>query len=257
VITFKYYTRRGVLKQGRLYHKFDLPWDYEAVKWHECTNEDSGKFIMFDDGSELFTRVLKCNAITVTTECGLYRRDDLIHCFDMKNPYANYSGVPAGAEHTLVRPLTRQEKGLVTRYQRGDKLKYVTPRIVLSARDVMKKKLEDLGVTGSTIVENYYRLSQGKGPQALTATDRMAMIMGVNTTKLEEDEDLGKLKARKQLDIDLIKGLSGGNNDVDTMNRIKSNLNDVASEEIYTHEVRSDIEDGSGSEDFTPTEGLI
>ena len=60
-----------------IYNIWDVK-DRDIVGW-DCTKEDIGKFIAFDDGSKLFTRILNCNSMAVRTEIGTFRRADIVH----------------------------------------------------------------------------------------------------------------------------------------------------------------------------------
>ena len=123
----------------RLYHRWDV--DKYIVDWNSIDESSKGEYVMFDDGSELITRIIGYNKDAVRTEAGVFRKGDLVHLCNPKPANTSYSGMYGRSEHLLVRQLGKQEQLLITRYIRGDKIRMITPRIVEGARQRMENEL--------------------------------------------------------------------------------------------------------------------
>ncbi len=134
------------IKTLRIYQESDVQ-DEEVVGW-DCMKEDVGKLIGFDDGSELYTRILGVSDLSIRTEIGAFRRADIVHCCVPKFPNTNYSGVLSKEEHPLVRKYSPREKGTVTRMLNGEDIpaKFITPRIKMLSIERLRAAADAKGV---------------------------------------------------------------------------------------------------------------
>lgn len=169
------------------YHRWDVG-DEDVVSWSDCTKEDAGKYIMFDDGTELYTKVITCNYAVIRTEAGSFRRDDIVHLCIPKYKHSNYSGVISKDEHPLVRPYTRGEKALATRMANGEELKFISNRVKMLCKDNIKAHLNEM--TGGSqeateihVAKTIYRVSNGNGMPALKAAELICNMNDINISE--------------------------------------------------------------------------
>lgn len=142
-------TYKDKSKTAYLYHDWDVE-GRDVVGW-DCTKDDVGKFIRFDDGSNLHAKIIGVSDEAVRTEVGVFRRDDIVHCCIPKWHNANYSGVLSKEEHPFVRPYSHREKGTVTRLLKGEDIpgKFITPRIKMFTLERLREEVEKYEMTNS------------------------------------------------------------------------------------------------------------
>ena len=186
----------GVSFNSIAYHRFDIEDESQIVTWDTVTKGDENKFIMFDDGSELYARIYFLSGKgRIGTSCGTYYIPDIIHCWQPKAPKSSYSGEFKSMVHLDVVPLGRQERSIVTRVTRGEKMKSLTPRLEEGITNVVQQQVVDLGYSVETLDKELtgelinMAMSTKYSPQKLKAIENMKRMLGdVDITKLEKDE---------------------------------------------------------------------
>ena len=167
-----------------LYHRWDLI-DF-IVDWATITKDSIGSYVMFDDGSELIVKIIGVNKDAVRTSAGVFRITDIVHWCNPKCIKAGYSGMYGNREHLLVRPLGKQEKGLITRYIGGEKLKKVTPRILAGSRDRAKNELSRQGMSVEEATSLLITIARRPGNKQLDAVRDVFRFFDVETQKVPE-----------------------------------------------------------------------
>lgn len=216
-----------------MYHSWDIPDDANVLDNIKlATKKHVGWFIRYTDGSNLYTKIISVSPKVIGTETGLLRRFDIIHCALPKGRWCNYSGVAPSQEHPLVRPYTRNEKSLATRLLAGEQLKYVTPRVKMNALERAKDHADKLQVGVEDCVENYIRLMKGNGNAALSATDRMMIIQGVDPMRLPEEKNTKDDNNIQICGAELRKLLNQGATMIPNVSDIRGMLSNVQQAEV-------------------------
>jgi len=173
----------------KLYHRWDVA-DF-IVNWETITEKSVGSYVMFDDGSELITKIIGFNKLAVRTEAGVFKKTDIIHICNPKAPKTAYSGMYGNREHLLVRPLGRQEKALITRYIGGEQLKKVTPRILAGARDRANVELARQGMSVEEATSLLIQIARKPGNKQLDAVRDIFRFYSIDTQKVKEESKGG------------------------------------------------------------------
>ncbi|MHB0929314.1 MAG: hypothetical protein ACYC3W_10535, partial [Candidatus Nanopelagicales bacterium] len=167
-------------------------WDVDpgdVVEWDSCTPADKGKLIMFDDGSEWYTKILNVCDSAVKTETGTYKRADFVHCCNIKWPGGFYSGVPAKEEHPLVRAYTQFEKAMSTRMIRGSYPKDKTPskRILMLTVEKLQEQITRYGVNEEWAIAHLKKWVETGNRHAYQALSALMRIEGVELNQQTGD----------------------------------------------------------------------
>jgi len=187
-----------------VYHRYDLDKERGITTWEDCTKQDVGKYIMFDDGSELYTIVHGCNHSVVRTEAGSFRREDIRHLCVPKYKYSNYSGTISKDEHPLVRGYTKGEKALATRLAGGEKVKFISNRVKMLCLDNIRNEINQLTggdkeATEKHIAKTIVRVSMGNGMPALKACEMIAIANDTNLTDAPMKKEIGNKPLFEQI----------------------------------------------------------
>jgi len=172
----------GVVERIELYHRWDVL--TYIMDWSTITDQSKGQYLMFDDGTELIVRITGVNKDAVRTTAGVFRITDLVHLCIPKNTKAGYSGMFGNREHLLVRPLGRQEKGLITRLIGGENLQRITPRITVGARDRTKNELTRQGFTVEEATTLLIEIARKPGNKQLDAVRDIFHLYEIDTTSV-------------------------------------------------------------------------
>lgn len=144
---------------------------------------------MFDDGSEWYTRIVNCSDEAIKTEAGTHKRADIVHVNRIKWPGGNYSGVPSGEEHRLVRSYTKREKAFATRTINGTlNGKPITKRIKMLVLEKLADQADEHGVTEEYVVSRLKHWSDTDNRHALEALKTLCRIKGI---ELNQQTDKG------------------------------------------------------------------
>ena len=191
-------TVKGMDFISTVYNQWDIE-ESEIVEWNSLTIEDKGKYVMFDDGSELYAKIIHVGNGTIQTECGTYVIGDIVHCFQPKYKKSNYAGVFASELNLKVLPLARQEKSIVTRIINGEKMNSLTPRIEEGVANATVQQMIELGYDPKEVsmksIDRIIRMamSDKDSPQVLKANENLQrMINNIDITKLETQASLKK-----------------------------------------------------------------
>jgi len=196
----------GVSFNSIAYHRFDIDIE-DVVTWEEVTKGDEGKYLMFDDGSELYAKIYFLSGKgRVNTSCGTYYIPDIVHCWQPKAPKSSYSEAFKSTVSLDVVPLGRTEKSIVTRISRGEKMATTTPRIDAGVLNVVQEEAVALGYNLEDLNKNLTQemikmaMSVKYSPQKLKAIENMKRALAnTDVTKLETEitkkkKDLGAIE---------------------------------------------------------------
>ena len=176
----------GKIEMVILYHRWDV--DNYITDWNTIDESSIGKYIMFDDGSEMITKIVGYSKGAVRTECGVFRKGDLIHLCNPKAKNTSYSGMYGRSEHLLVRQLGKQEQALITRHIGGEKLRVMTNRIIEGARLRMENELIKQGMTPEEATSIIIDIARKSGNKQLDAVRDIFCMMGIDTKVPMEDD---------------------------------------------------------------------
>lgn len=169
----------------KVLHKWDLPENADIRDWNNVDCKD--QYVMFDDGSDLYSNVLSFNSNIIRTDCGAFKINDIVHCFIPKYPWSSYSGCMPSDEHPYVRPYGRQEKALATRMIGGEQLKVVTTRVKMLVLERLNEALSvDCNIDELYIAKNLVRLTKGDGMAAVSATKIIMNLSNINPDGKQE-----------------------------------------------------------------------
>jgi hypothetical protein len=170
----------GKRKIVKVYNSWDVN-PADVVEWDSCIQADKGKLIMFDDGSEWYTKIVGVTDTAIKTETGTYKRDDIVHCCNIKWPGGFYSGVPATEEHPFVRAYTKFEKAMSTRILRDSYPKDKTPskRILMLTMDKLKEQISRHGITEEWAVKHLKQWVESGNRHAYQALTALMRIEGI------------------------------------------------------------------------------
>lgn len=182
----------GRRKIVTVYQEWDIA-NESVVDIETCTKADAGKLVRFTDGSGWFVRMLNCSDLAVKTESGTYRREDIVQCSRIKWPGGNYSGVPSGEEHPLVRGYTRREKAFATRLINGTLGdKKLNKRMRMLALEKLQEASRQHGVDEEFIVGNLVKMAtKTEGRHSFNANITLARMNGIELNQ-QTKQDVGK-----------------------------------------------------------------
>ena len=183
MVQYEIYT--GTLKQlSTFYDEWDIDnCDDRLTDWHACTNRDKGKFIKFDDGSELYAEIYLVGKDYIRTSAGVHRVKDIVHCSKPKYKHWGYSGANANEESFNVRPPSKNEKAKAHRMIMGHKPRTMTRRVRMLVLDDLKKEAEDNGADASYVMKRLKHWSDGDGQHAYKSLVTQARIQGIEIEK--------------------------------------------------------------------------
>jgi hypothetical protein len=131
-------------------------WDIDpstALEFRDVTIGDEGKYVRFNDGSELFTVVIRVTPRLIYTECGIFRRADIVHsCWPKRYVMCLYD-VDEHEVHPAVKPYSMKEKKMVERFIAGEgKMTYITPRLKMLTLERLKEHANAQGMDENEIL---------------------------------------------------------------------------------------------------------
>jgi hypothetical protein len=146
-------------RETTYYHIWDLdPEDIVTVK--DAKKADKGKYLDFQDGSGLYSRIMNVSPKTIRTEACVIRREDIVHISHFHGRNKAYSGIYKTEEHELIRPFRPQEKKAGYNLMKGRQIKYLTPRIKVFIMKEISKKLESKGATVDWAIDRLKELAE-------------------------------------------------------------------------------------------------
>jgi hypothetical protein len=152
---------RHKVKDVVLYHRWDLEPD-QIVTVNQADFNDKGKYLDFDDGSGLYSKILSVTKISIRTEACVVRREDIVHTCRFHYPQTAYSGFHKREEHELIRGFRPQEIRTAHRMIKGYQVKYATPRIKVLVMKKISEKLKEKGATLDWAIDKLKGLAESK-----------------------------------------------------------------------------------------------
>lgn len=205
------------------YHSFDIEDNsLKLTNWFILTSLDIDKFILMDDGSELYVKISYVNGEYVRTSGGTYRTRDIVHCAVPKYKLNGYSGASAKNEHFNVRKPTKKENDKCRQVMNGKKITgRITERVKLLLLEKLQEAAKDRGFDEAMLVDEIMdgflmRDKAGrKDPQWLNAGKILAKINGFDV------ELPNGVEPSKQIEQQGFQRFNNGITNVSDLKRIK------------------------------------
>ena len=199
------------------------------------TKEDNGKFIKFNDGTELYTRIINVSDKSIRTEIGPYNREDLCFMFKPRNPNGTHAGIPKGDLHFKISKVRFSEKVNSTKVINGTFPygKYsLTRRTRMLAIEKLAKASADHGVTEEWIIKHLHKWVESGNRHALEALKALARVSGIelNQQKIENNNNVALFAQFNQLNT--IQDDRRNRIDIPTSNGLKEIVDTVKAEVI-------------------------
>ena len=117
----------------------------QVIPWSEVNKGHIGQFVKFDDGTNLYAKILNATSRIVITSAGQFRKADLVHCAVPKDPQTTIYGCDMREVHPLVRPYTNYEihNGLKFLNNPEDNSVTLTKRIKMFTLEELAKAAKD------------------------------------------------------------------------------------------------------------------
>ena len=150
-----------------------------VIEFRNVTIGDEGKFVRFDDGSELHTIVIRVTPRVVYTECGMFRRADVVHSCCPKRAIMSLYELDDDEIHPAVKPYSMKEKKIVDRFLAGEgRMIYVTPRLKMLTLERLKERAESKGMDENEILDRV--ISVAKNERSIHWKWSMTLLMHAN-----------------------------------------------------------------------------
>lgn len=187
MVTFELTYRGKHPQQISFLHEWDLPPGARVIRNHtRVTATDVGKYIAFNDGSKLYTKITKVRRKWFVTETGLYRKRDLVLMAIPKRRRTNYAGVYQYDEHKYVKGFQYWEYYRAKELLRGDipenyyaQRNRYKGRIRLAAKEIAEKTLKDLNIDVKTVVTEFAILAKKDGPHKFNSLKVISHLLGL------------------------------------------------------------------------------
>lgn len=179
------------------------------------------KWIRFEDGSELYTKVRSVTRKAFITEAGVYKRGDYYSPSRIQYPFTNYSGARRYDEHKLSRPYRRKEYLLAGQFIKTNNKVSLTPRMRMIVKDrlneiaedhgidadwiigKLKKEAENMRSRGADRIEAIKLLARTRGAELERQTHQVTMnqplFQQINGGTIQEQRRIQKPPSRKEL----------------------------------------------------------
>ena len=178
------------------YDEWDISEEDKRYDWNKLTSLDKDKYIKFDDGSNLYAKIILVARDYVRTSAGLFRIKDIIHCSKPKYKHWGYSGASDNEESFDVRPPSKNEIAKAKRLMNGHKPRTMTRRVRMCFLDLMKEEAEKNGVDHQYIFQRLKGWADGNGQHAYKSLVSLAKLtMGTDIEKGPEQLGDGRPKS--------------------------------------------------------------
>jgi len=156
VIRYLVHTGQGESGQtATFFHDQDVPVDMRLTNWNALTSLDREKFILMDDGTQLWAKITYVSGDYCRTTGGTFRIKDIIHCAIPKYEFNGYSGASSKTEHFLVRCPSKNELAKVKQLMSGEKLKgRMTERVKVLSLEKLQDRADYLEFSEEFVVDN-------------------------------------------------------------------------------------------------------
>lgn len=245
MLIFEFNMPRGI-KESKFYHEWDL--DNDVVAWENINITSKGKYVKFDDGSDLYAKIINCSTKVVNTSSGMYRIADVVHCSVPKINNTTVYGVRSSHVHPVVAPYTVWERKaareLITTGETGYK---VTRRIRMRAQEILGEEAIRQGLTKEVFIARMvqeFNIREGRNFPVAAKFLGLA-VFNVDITKPEiEDGEQENLPIMQRDTMALYAPRTEGNR-IATINDLKKLIKVTKMQEAtFSEKVEADIEDG-------------
>jgi len=194
MVEFKFNTAKSTYT-ATFYHEWEVKPD-QVVSWEHAGKKDYGKYLKFDDGSNLYVMLRNATAKVVVTSGGMYRRYDLVHCPIPMNACTSPFGLNTQDIHPNVKPYTQGEHMAANQLIETGTTEYkVTRRIRMLTQEKIREAMEDLNVdevelakalAGSIRPDSKY---WARGRNMQFALTQIMRLNGYDINKLEQESE--------------------------------------------------------------------
>ena len=235
----RYAVKTGYGESGQIatfYHSNDIDDSMKLTNWNALTSLDIDKFILMDDGSELFAKITYVNGDYVRTTGGTFRIKDIIHCAIPKYEFNGYSGASSKTEHFLVRPPSKNEIAKVNQTLSGKKMTgRMTERVKMLLLERMQERIEDLQINEEFIVDNIVDGATTKDMNGRRDGKWLECIKLLAKLKGFDLEKPNGLDPSKQIDGGQVGGFNRfGGSMVTVTDRKKAKMDKISQKDINT-----------------------
>lgn len=133
--------------QATFYHDTDINPE-DVVSWEKVMHTDIGKYVKFDDGSELYAKVLGGTSKVIVTSAGMYRRAGLVHVALPLDKNTSVFGIHSSEVHPLVRAYTPSERMNAKKLRSGE-IATSTRRVMMLVSEEIKNELDTMNINSS------------------------------------------------------------------------------------------------------------
>lgn len=188
MMELKLETTRGRRTLITIFHRWDVNPD-DIVKVKDCTPEDAGRYLDFEDGSGWLVPIINVYEYTIRTTLCVVKKADYVCKANIHGPNMAYTGAPKSEEHPYVVPYNAYEKRLADFALSG---KYTPKRWTARLRMLTLSKLREEAATRG-LTEKYFidklmleaEREKGTIGDRLKAIAILGRIMGVELDKKE------------------------------------------------------------------------
>lgn len=154
MIQYRVNTRHAESTQlATIYDEWDVPVEDRRTDWNKLTSLDIDKYILLDDGWNIYAKITYVSAIYVRTTAGVFRKKDIIHCSIPRYEFNGYSGASDTEENFEVRGATKNEIAKANQLLAGKKFKSVSQRVKMLSIDIINNRAKDNGFSETFIAD--------------------------------------------------------------------------------------------------------
>jgi len=206
MITWEVESKTG-FKVVKALHKQDLPKDAVIhTNPYPVSRKHIGHYFKFDDGSNLYSKIIYASYTSIMTDIGIVRKKDIVHVARPKPPHTAYSGVPTSDESLYVRNPAKYELKIAKDIIEGSPPAHATNRIKVMTLDMLAKEASEIevpgqiekGVTAKMIIQRLTELAlvEKTNQHSFKALASLAWISGAH---IEEPRRISEPATRQPL----------------------------------------------------------
>lgn len=195
MIQYRVNTRSSDASQlATLYDEWDVAIEDRRYDWNRLTSLDIGKYILLDDGWNMYAEITYVSSIYVRTTAGVFRKMDIVKCSIPRYEFNGYSGASDTEESFAVRGPSRNEIAKSNQVLAGKKFKSISQRVKMLSIQTIKERADKNGFSEEFIADTLMDAITSKDKngrrdgQWLNALKILAAMNETNLDKpLEED----------------------------------------------------------------------
>ncbi|HPK40434.1 MAG TPA: hypothetical protein PKZ69_02335 [Candidatus Cloacimonadota bacterium] len=175
-------TYKNQTKEVTLYNEWDIKQDEVVDRDFITMDDQKGKYLLYDDGWNLYTRINGKTIKAFSVGTGLVKRYDYTSFSRIHLPHTNYSGARSYDEHPICRPYRRAEYLAAGTFLKTNRRVKLTPRIRFLIKEKMVEALKKRGITEEFIVDRLIREvdnMRGRGADRLEALAMLSRTAGI------------------------------------------------------------------------------